>query len=68
MPAAPGTPGGGVANAIVGTGIVVGVGSLIGLPIGIGAGIYLAEYGSSRLAGSIRFLADVLGEINAGAG
>ncbi len=59
-PAAPGTPGGGVANAIVGTGIVVGVGSLIGLPIGIGAGIYLAEYGSSRFAGSIRFLADVL--------
>jgi len=59
-PAAPGTPGGGVANAIVGTGIVVGVGSLIGLPIGIGAGIYLAEYGSSRFAGFIRFLADVL--------
>lgn len=59
-PAAPGTPGGGVANAIVGTLIVVGAGCLIGLPVGIGAGIYLAEYGSGRMGWAVRFVADVL--------
>lgn len=59
-PAPPGATGGGVSNAIVGTGIIVGVGSLIGLPIGIGAGVYLAEYGSSRLSTIVRFVADVL--------
>jgi phosphate transport system permease protein len=59
-PAPPGVSGGGVANAIVGTGIVVGVGSLIGLPLGVGAGIYLAEYGSGKLAYTVRFVADVL--------
>lgn len=59
-PAPPGSSGGGVANAIVGTGIIVGVGSLIGVPVGVGAGLYLAEYGSSKLAWTVRFLADVL--------
>jgi phosphate transport system permease protein len=59
-PPAPGQSGGGVANAIVGTLIVVGVGSAIGLPVGIGAGVYLAEYGSGRLGQVTRFLADVL--------
>lgn len=59
-PAAPGAPGGGVANAIVGTGIIVGVGSLIGVPIGVGAGLYLAEYGSRRFGWTVRFVADVL--------
>lgn len=59
-PAAPGAPGGGVANAIVGTGIIVGVGSLIGLPVGIGAGVYLAEFGTGRFGWIVRFVADVL--------
>ncbi|HEY2824427.1 MAG TPA: phosphate ABC transporter permease PstA [Gemmatimonadales bacterium] len=59
-PVAMGQTGGGVANAIVGTGIVVGVACLIGLPIGIGAGIYLGEYGHGRVAWVVRFVADVL--------
>ncbi len=59
-PPAAGALGGGVANAIVGTLLVVGVGSLIGLPIGIGAGIYLAEYPDTRFATTVRFVADVL--------
>jgi phosphate transport system permease protein len=59
-PVAAGETGGGVANAIVGTGIIVGVAALIGLPIGIGAGLYLAEYGSGRLGFLVRFIADVL--------
>jgi phosphate transport system permease protein len=52
--------GGGVANAIVGTLIIVGLAALIGLPIGIGTGLYLAEYGSGRLGWTVRFVADVL--------
>src|SRR5574341_1368733 len=59
-PVAAGETGGGVANAIVGTGIIVGLAALIGLPISIGAGIFLAEYGSNRLGFTIRFVADVL--------
>lgn len=59
-PPAPGESGGGVANAIVGTLIIVGVGSAIGLPVGIGAGVYLAEYGGGRFGRLVRFLADVL--------
>jgi phosphate transport system permease protein len=52
--------GGGMGNAIVGSGIILGIGSLIGVPFGIGAGIYLAEYGRGKLANLIRFTADVL--------
>jgi phosphate transport system permease protein len=59
-PAAPGEPGGGVANAIVGTLIIVGLAGAAGLPVGIGAGIYLAEYGTNRLGWLVRFVADVL--------
>src|SRR5947199_8887089 len=59
-PVPAGQTGGGVANAIVGTGIVVGLAALIGLPIGIGTGLYLAEYGSGRLGWIVRFVADVL--------
>jgi phosphate transport system permease protein len=59
-PVPAGESGGGVANAIVGTGIVVGIAGLIGLPIGIGAGLYLAEYGSGRLGFAVRFIADVM--------
>jgi len=59
-PVPAGQAGGGVANAIVGTVIIVGLAALIGLPIGIGTGLYLAEYGSGRLGWVVRFVADVL--------
>jgi phosphate transport system permease protein len=60
MPAPAGETGGGVAHAIVGTLIIVGTASLIGLPIGVAAGIYCAEYPGSRLTWVTRFVADVL--------
>jgi phosphate transport system permease protein len=59
-PAPAGESGGGVAHAILGTLIIVGTASLIGLPIGIAAGIYCAEYPGSRLTWVTRFVADVL--------
>ena len=45
IPVPAGESGGGMANAIVGSGVVLALASLIGIPLGIGAGIYLAEYG-----------------------
>jgi len=60
MPRPAGEPGGGMANAIIGTLILVGVASVIGLPVGIGAGLYLAEHKGTKLAELVRFLADVL--------
>ena len=60
MPAPTGQEGGGVAHAIVGTLIMVGTASLLGLPIGVAAGIYCAEYPGSRLATATRFVADVM--------
>lgn len=59
-PKPPGEAGGGMANAIVGTGLILGIASLIGVPLGIGSGIYLAEYGRNRFGDLIRFTADVL--------
>lgn len=59
-PAPAGEIGGGVVHAIVGTLIIVGMAALIGLPIGIGAGIYCAEYPGSRITWTTRFVADVL--------
>jgi phosphate transport system permease protein len=63
MPKPVGETGGGMANALVGTGILIGLGALFGLPVGILAGIYLAEYGDNPLGGTVRFLADVLSGI-----
>jgi phosphate transport system permease protein len=61
IPKPEGEVGGGMANAIVGSGVLLAVASLLGVPIGIGGGIYLAEYGrGTRLANAIRFTADVL--------
>ena len=61
IPAPVGEPGGGMANAIVGSGVILALASAIGIPFGIGAGVYLAEYGAgSRLASAVRFTADVL--------
>lgn len=55
-----GETGGGMANAIIGSGMILGMASLMGIPFGIGAGIYLAEYGRNRLGAFVRFTADVL--------
>jgi phosphate transport system permease protein len=60
MPKPVGEAGGGMANAIVGTLILIGIACAIGLPIGIGAGIYLSEKRSTPLAQTVRFLSDVL--------
>ena len=55
-----GEAGGGMANAIAGSAYVLMIASVMGVPIGIGAGIYLAEYGRNRFGDVIRFTADVL--------
>src|SRR6202140_3806843 len=55
-----GETGGGMANAIVGSVLILGIASAIGVPFGIGAGIYLAEFGRNRFGSAIRFTADVL--------
>src|SRR5579864_7658084 len=55
-----GEVGGGMANAIVGSAIILGIASIIGVPFGVGAGIYPAEFGRNRFGSIIRFTADVL--------
>ena len=60
MPQPVGEPGGGMANAIVGSLIVTGLGAIFAIPIGILCGVYAAEYAGSRLAFAVRFAADTL--------
>ncbi len=60
LPKPVGEPGGGMANAIVGTWILIGLASCLGLPLGILGGVYVAESRDRRLPRIIRFLADVL--------
>jgi phosphate transport system permease protein len=60
LPKPVGEPGGGMANAIVGTFVLLGIAAAIAVPIGVGAGLYLAEYGRGRLATLVRYAADVL--------
>src|SRR5258708_15975547 len=60
MPKPVGEAGGGMANAIVGTLIVAGLGSLFAVPLGILSGVYTSEYAGSRLASAVRFAADTL--------
>jgi phosphate transport system permease protein len=55
-----GIPGAGVSHAIVGTAIIVGLASLVAIPVGVIGGIYLAEYGHGRWAGWVRLASDVL--------
>jgi phosphate transport system permease protein len=55
-----GEAGGGMANAIVGSVFILGLASVLGVPLGVGAGIYLAEFGRNRFGDAIRFTADVL--------
>jgi phosphate transport system permease protein len=61
LPSPPGVPGGGVVNAIVGTLTMTGMASLLAIPLGLLAGVFLAEFGQdSKLANNSRFLANVL--------
>ena len=61
IPKPEGEVGGGMANAIVGSAVILAVASFFGIPIGIGGGIYLAEFGrGTKLANAVRFTADVL--------
>jgi phosphate transport system permease protein len=55
-----GEPGGGMANAIVGSVVILAIASLLGVPLGIGAGIFLSEYGRNRYGDTVRFVSDVL--------
>jgi len=55
-----GETGGGFAHAIAGTLIIVGLACAIGVPVGVGIGIYLAEFGAGRLGWVVRFVADIL--------
>ncbi len=63
MPKPVGESGGGMANAIVGTLILIGLGGLIGVPVGIMTGTYLSEFGNNKFAYAVRFLTDVLSGI-----
>jgi phosphate transport system permease protein len=60
MPAPVGEPSGGMANGIMGTLILIGLASFIGVPVGVASGVYVVENGHTRLAWTARFLADVL--------
>lgn len=60
VPAPVGESGGGMANAIVGTLMVTGIGAIFAIPIGIVSGIYASEYAGTRLASTVRFAADTL--------
>lgn len=61
LPNPPGEPGGGLAHAVLGTLLITGLAAILGVPLGIGAGVWLAEYGqASKPARLVRFVADVL--------
>ena len=63
LPKPVGETGGGMANAIVGTLILLGIAILVGVPIGLGTGIYLSEYAHKRFAYIVRFTTDVMNGI-----
>jgi phosphate transport system permease protein len=60
MPKPVGEAGGGMANAIVGTGILIGLAALLAVPVGITCGVYITEFRTSRLSPVVRFAADML--------
>lgn len=60
LPKPVGEPGGGMANAILGTLTLLGIAVVVGVPIGLGAGIYLSEYAHKRFANIVRFTTDVM--------
>jgi phosphate transport system permease protein len=59
-PAAPGEPGGGIAQSFIGTGLIVGMAAAFAVPLGVMAAVYLSEYGRGRFASAIRFVAEIL--------
>ncbi len=63
LPKPVGEPGGGMANAILGTLVMVALGAAIAVPVGVGAGVYLAEFGEGRMASVVRYAAEVLGGV-----
>ncbi len=63
IPQPVGEAGGGMANALLGTCTLVTLGSLVGIPWGVAAGVYLSEYGRTRIAGAIRFATDMLASV-----
>src|SRR5262249_61965943 len=60
MPAPTGETGGGMANSIVGSLIIVGLGALFAVPVGILSGVYMSEYAGTRFASLVRFAPDTL--------
>lgn len=62
-PNRPGLEGGGVRNSIVGSAMMVGIGTLIGVPVAVGCGVFLSEFGQNRVGTVLRFLVDVLAGI-----
>src|SRR5882672_3315541 len=60
IPKPVGETGGGMANAIIGSVMLLGMASLIGVPLGVGAGVFLAEYGRNKVGNLVRFTSDVL--------
>jgi phosphate transport system permease protein len=60
LPTPSGEPGGGMANAIAGTLVLLGLACALGVPAGVLGGVYLAEFGSARVNWTIRFLCDIL--------
>ncbi len=60
MPKPVGEAGGGMANAIVGTLMLIGIGGAIGIPVGVMAGTYLSEFGNNKFGATVRFFTDVL--------
>jgi phosphate transport system permease protein len=63
LPKPVGETGGGMANAFAGTGILVALAALFGIPVGIAVGMYLSEYGSGRFGSIIRFVTDMMASI-----
>ncbi len=63
IPKPTGETGGGMANGMAGSAVMIGMASLLGIPVGIFGAIYLSEYGGSRIASTIRFSADILAGI-----
>ncbi|MCK9426523.1 MAG: phosphate ABC transporter permease PstA [Ignavibacteriaceae bacterium] len=63
MPKPVGESGGGMANAIVGTLMLIGIGGAIGIPVGVMSGTYLSEFGNNKFGATVRFLTDVLSGI-----
>ncbi|MGA7614504.1 MAG: phosphate ABC transporter permease PstA [Thermoanaerobaculia bacterium] len=60
MPKPVGEPGGGMANSIVGTLILIAIAAVVAVPVGVIGGVHLSEYPKSRLSNAVRFAADVL--------